>query len=212
MLKPSEKLLIYGSESLSDAELLAIIIHTGSKRDNVIVLATKLLVKYGSLTNLLDQSIEELCKNDGIGQAKAIKIKTIKQINLSTSKVTDELVTITCPKDVYNICRSIATNAQEHLVVICLNTKNNVISINDVFRGTINQIVIHPREVFYPAVQCLANSVILVHNHPTGDVTPSLADIETTRKLVNIGEMLGIPLIEHVIVGGESYRSIMSEL
>ncbi len=205
-------MLIYGEASLSDVELLALVLRTGSKTDSVLILAAKLLEKYGSLSNVLDQTIEELCKNDGIGPVKAIKIKTIKQINLSTSKVTNELVTITSPSDVHRVCKSYALNPQEHLIVICLNTKNNIISINDVFQGTINQIVIHPREVFYPAIKSLANSIILVHNHPTGDVTPSQADIETTRKLVNIGEMLGIPLIDHVIIGGNLYRSIINEL
>lgn len=211
MLRPREKFKIYGCESLNDAELLAIIIQTGNKSEDVVSLSNRLILKYGSLNTLLEQTIEELCTNDGIGKVKAIKIKTIKQINISTSRVTSERQTIKGPEDVYNITKEFANQKQEHLIVICLDTKNNILSINDVLQGTINQIVIHPREVFYPAISCMANSIILVHNHPTGNVTPSLADLETTKKLLSIGEMIGIPIIDHIIVAPNNYYSIFQQ-
>lgn len=208
MLKPREKFSIYGANALSEAELLAIIIQTGSKNDDVHTLATKLLNKYQSLSNLLDQSIEELCTNDGIGQVKAIKIKTIKQINISTSNLITDRFVISEPRHVHEITREYASKKQEHLIVICLNTKNIVININDVLQGTINQIVVHPREVFNPAIRCMASSIILVHNHPTGSVKPSKADIETTKQMVNIGELIGIPVVDHIIITTEDYYSI----
>ncbi len=211
-MRPREKLLVFGSDSLSDAELLAIIIQTGTKQEDVVSMANRLILKYGSLSELLEQSISELCTNHGVGKVKASKINSLKQISISTSQRMKRELIIDSPEDVYAATKKFTLCKQEHLIVICLDTKNAIICINDVLQGTINQILIHPREVFYPAIKNLAKSIILVHNHPSGNVKPSNADLVTTDKLIEIAELIGISIEDHIIITEKSYYSICQEI
>ncbi len=208
MLRPREKAVINGLHTLTEAELLAIIIQTGSINEDVLICATRLIQKYGSLAELLNQSIDELQTNRGIGQVKAIKIKTVKQMFIATNRITGELQKVRNPKDIYLLTQEYSELMQEHLIVICLNSRRHVLGIRDVMQGTIDQLILHPREIFYSAIEMHASEIIIVHNHPSGDVSPSPADIVTTNRLVEISEMVGIQILDHIIIGKGAYYSI----
>lgn len=207
-LKPREKAILFGIDQLNDVELLAIILQTGSKNESVHVVSQRLIDKYQTLANLVRQDYTELIQNYGIGQAKAIKIMALKTIIYSISSDYSRNKSINSAEDIYNLTKSYAYRTQEVLVVVSLNIANDVIHIESVFQGTVNQITIHPREVFASAIKNMAARIILVHNHPSGNVNPSHADIKTTLMLMEVADIVGIKIADHIIIGKHQFYSM----
>ncbi len=206
--RPREKLIEYGVENLTTSELLSIIIKTGTKRKNVNDLALEILKKY-SLTELKDIKIEELTKIKGIGKVKALEI--ISSIELGKRiflKQNKKYKRITNPKTLWETSRYLFINKKQELFYcFYFNSKQELIERKLLFMGTLNQSITHPREVFKEAYRLSANSIICMHNHPSEDLTPSKADINFTKSLVEIGKIQGIPVVDHIIVSDNNYYS-----
>lgn len=208
--RPREKLYKYGVEKLSNSELLAIIIRTGSKEKTALEVSQNLLAldKMG-LAFISQCTIDELSKVEGIGKCKAAQILAAFEIGKRASNYNNDYVKINSPKDVVNLLmESLKNNKREHFKILLLNTKNVVISIEDISIGSLNSSIVHPREVFKKAIKRSSASVILVHNHPSGDPTPSKEDIKVTRRLIESGEILGIKVLDHIIIGYNKYTSL----
>ncbi len=204
--RPREKAWEYGVDKLSNAEILAILLKTGCKNKNVLDVAYELLNKYETLDNLANASIQELEKIEGIGQVKALEL--LCAFELGKRRQVKEKVKIYSGKDVYYLFYSkLAFAKQEELHVIFLDNKKNVISKKMLFKGTANQSNVHIRDIFREALKEGALGMILVHNHPSGDVNPSNSDILLTKAVYQEGKNLGIPVIDHVIVGYNNYYS-----
>lgn len=208
--RPRERLLDSGVEALSDIELLAILLRTGNKDQSVISLAKDVLFHLESLKSLTDISIEELCQIKGIKTAKAAvliaAIELGKRLYMKTDK---QRIKISNTTDVYYLMRHISVLTQEHFYAIYLNTQNEVIKTELIYKGTVNNVYIHPREIFSNAVKLLARSIIFVHNHPSGNSRPSSADIEATRRLMKAANVIDIEVLDHVIIGDNEYFSIV---
>ncbi|MFV9567262.1 MULTISPECIES: RadC family protein [Thermoanaerobacter] len=201
--RPRERLIKHGAQVLSNAELIAIIIGTGSKRESAITLAQRLIMEDRGLKFIVDSSVEKLAKIKGIGIAKAVKLKAAVELGrrmmLSTGS---DSFTITSPEDVISLMMDeMRYLTKEYFKVIMLNVKNKVIAIETISIGSLNTSIVHPREVFKAAIERSCSSIILVHNHPSGDPTPSREDIEVTKRLVEGGNILGIKVLDHVIIG-----------
>lgn len=211
--RPRERLIRYGSDKLSLTELLAIIIGKGTPGESVAVLASRLLSKFGDLNRLEEASIEELTKIKGIGEAKATQIKAALELGrrlFSQEEVKGK--TIQSAEDVYKLMRAEFKNKKkEHFKLILLNTRNQVIRKVSVSKGTLNASLIHPREVFGSALSHSAASVILIHNHPSGDPRPSDDDIKITKRLIEAGKIMGIEVYDHVIMAGDRYTSLKAQ-
>ena len=208
--RPRERMLHFGSDSLSNAELLAILLRTGSSSDSVLSLAQKVLSEIGSIQALHEIAIEELTNIKGIGPAKAIQIKAAIELGkrVAGQNYMDR-VTIRSPKDVADyLMEDLRHLKQEHFLALLLDTKNNVIAKEIISIGTLNASIIHPREVYKPAIKKSVSAIIAVHNHPSGDPTPSREDIEVTKRLKEAGDILGIDLLDHVIIGNQRYVSL----
>jgi len=206
--RPRERLRRHGANSLSTVELLAILLSTGTKKISVLDLAAKLLSHFGSLKQLICSSVEELMEVEGIGPAKAIQLKA----SLALAQKAFQEFHPTIPIDTeraYELVRyELAPLKQEALFVILKDIKGRLITVEKVSLGTLSDVLVHPREVFFPAVQHKASSLILAHNHPSGDPTPSRADLEMTRHLIRSSRVMGIHLDDHLIVGATSYTSL----
>ena len=202
--RPRERFKRLGADALSSAELLAIILRVGSRKENVVALSQRILSLY-PLEKLSELSLKELCSIDGVGEAKALGIKAM--FSLTSRKTFSKIKKISSAKDVFDYFASIRELKQEHFYCIHLNSKNEIISSKLIAIGTLNSVIIHPREVFKEAIKESAQSIILVHNHPSGDVTPSLQDKEITTKLEKASELVGIDLVDHVIVSKEKWWS-----
>ena len=212
--KPRERLYMYGSENLSNEELLAIILKTGSKKYNVKELASKLLETVGDINKLKDIGINSLMKIDGIGKVKAIELKAALELGrrIYTNRDNVERIDLNNPENVYNYFYDIFLDKkQEYFYAIYVDTKGKYIDKKCLFVGTINNSVIHPREIFKEAYLLSANGIICVHNHPTGDSTPSKEDMLVTRKLKEIGIIHGIKIIDHIIIGNGNYYSFYQD-
>jgi DNA repair protein RadC len=211
--RPRERLQRYGAQVLSDAELLAVLIRTGTRAESALVLAQRILKGDGGksgLAHVVDSSVEELSKIKGIGTAKAVQIKAAVELGRRISSYNrGQQVTITSPLDVKDLLmEEMRFLEKEHFKTILLNIKNHVISIEDISIGSLNSSIVHPREVFKPAIRRSSASIILVHNHPSGDPTPSREDIEVTTRLVDAGKILGIGVLDHIIIGNNSILSL----
>jgi DNA repair protein RadC len=208
--RPRERLMQQGLSALSLAELFAIVLGSGTKDKSVLDLASELLMHFGSLENLFDASIAELMEIKGIGQAKAIQLKAIFGIVLKCRPSTFSAAPITSHKQAYLIAKEeIESCKQEVLLVLLRDIKGCLIHREQVAIGTLSQVLAHPREIFYPAVRHKAHSFILAHNHPSGDPTPSGADLNLTRVLSHSGQLMGIGLDEHLIIGRNAYTSLL---
>lgn len=208
--RPRERLVKFGEQALSAQELLQLILGRGIAGESVTVTAQKLLTQFGSLQKLAEASIGELSSIKGIGPAKAAQIKAVFEIGrrLSTQTASYKSKELTDPEKVFKFMRSrIKDYRKEHFYVITLNTKNWTIS--EISIGTLDSISAHPREVFFEAIKNNASSVILVHNHPSGNTEPSQEDLELTRRLVKAGELLGIEVLDHLIITEKNFRSII---
>lgn len=208
--RPRERLLNYGPESLSNPELLAILLRTGTKSESVLHLANRLLNQFEGLYGLKDASIEELTSIRGIGKAKAVQIIAAIELGrrINNLQFQDRYV-IKSPEDGANyVMNDMRFLSQEHFVVAYLNTKNQVIHRQTIFIGSLNASIVHPREVFKEAFRRSAASIICFHNHPSGDPQPSREDIEVTKRLVECGKLLGIEVLDHLIIGDKKYVSM----
>lgn len=198
--RPREKLIKKGAQALHKKELLAIILRTGIKGKNVLQIAQDILSKYGD-KKLTDVSYKELRNMHGVGPSKAAQIMAAIELGkrLHREKAEKE-VFINSPEDILKEIEHIKENKKENFVVLYLDARNKLIYKETVSIGTLNANLVHPREVFEPAVRNLAAQVILAHNHPSGDPEPSEDDLEITKRLIEAGKILGIEVIDHIII------------
>lgn len=209
-MRPREKLLRYGAGILSTQELLAIVIRTGSQAANAIQVAESVLYQFKDLRGVVNASVEELCAAaSGIGSAKAAQIKAALELGRRLSQQDTQVVRIKSPQDVAAwVMEDLRYLQQEQFRILLLNTKNVIIAWEEVSRGSLNSSIVHPREVFARAIRRSAAAIILVHNHPSGDPTPSQEDINITRRLVEVGRLVGIEVLDHLIVGDGVFASL----
>ncbi|MEK6913814.1 MAG: DNA repair protein RadC [Nanoarchaeota archaeon] len=200
--RPRERFLKYGVEALSDAELFAILLRTGSKGENVIDMSNKLIAQYG-LDKLFECSLKELEKIKGIGPSKAMQILTIAEIQKRINNSKNPVKKISCAKDVFTLMNEkLKDKKEEHFYILMLNTQNFLITDPVLItKGILDASILHPREVFKPAIKNSASKIILVHNHPSGNTEPSPEDLDITKRLIQVGEELGIKVLDSVIVG-----------
>ncbi|MGP8337695.1 MAG: RadC family protein [Methanosarcinaceae archaeon] len=210
--RPRERLVKYGAESLSNAELLAIILRTGSRKENVLNMSTRILSEY-NIKQLSQANVAKLMQIHGIGTAKATQIAAMFELARKLEAFTDGTKRkIKSPADVYSILYpKMREQKKEKLTALYLDTKNHILREEVVSIGTLNANIVHPREIFKSALLESSASVILAHNHPSGDPTPSKEDIAVTEKLVECGKLLGIDVLDHVIVGDGRYVSLKDE-
>ncbi len=212
--RPRERLLNYGSQALSTSELLAIILRTGTARDNVIELATKLLAKYGGLSGLMRAETRELIAEYGMGEAKACQMKAALEIGKRLGMLqNEEKYQIKSPADAANLVMpEMMYLDHEQMRILVLDTKNQVVENICRYRGTVNSSVLRAAEIFRPAVIRNCPGVIICHNHPSGDPTPSPEDIQVTQQLVSAGRHLDIELLDHVVIGNRRFVSLKERL
>lgn len=208
--RPMEKLFMYGADSLSNSELLAILIGTGIKGKNAIDLARNLLDDLEGEKALLYKSIENLMEIEGIGFSKACRIKASLELGKRLGKIDRfDKISFNSPETVANyLYKYYMDSTKEEFIVFLLDTKNKLIAVESISIGTINKTIVHPRDVFRKAIARNSTSLILAHNHPSGDPTPSDEDINMTNKLFNIGELIGISILDHIIVGNNKFVSL----
>ena len=201
--RPRERLVARGPDALTHAELIAILLRTGLKGVNVVMVGQALVQKFGSLNALALASVDELRKVPGIGRDKAVTLvaafalaRRMEQERREESPVLDNPVTVVNYMRESNRLRNV-----EAFQVLLLNTRKRLIRVDDISDGTLDTLLVHPREVFRAAIAANAAGVVLVHNHPSGDPTPSEADIKVTRDLIRAGQLLKIEVVDHVIIG-----------
>lgn len=207
--RPREKLLFYGAHCLSNEELLAIILRTGNKDSNVVELSYRIIHSVGGLNGLFKASAKELMELKGVKEAKATQILAMCELykRFKVSELTQ--IKISKPSDVAKlVLDELRMLRQEVLILINLDTKNKVISKKEIFKGGLNSSLVHPREIFREAVKDSAASIIICHNHPSGDPTPSRDDINITTRLKECGKMMGIELLDHLIIGDNRFISL----
>jgi DNA repair protein RadC len=203
--RPRERFLRHGPEALSDAELFAIILRTGSKNENVIDMSNRLIAEY-SLGSLFQCSLAELQKIKGIGPSKAMQLLAISELNKRISLAKNPIKKITCAKDVFDLYHArLKDEKQEHFIVLMLNTKNHIIGESTATKGLLDSSIIDPREVFKMPLKNSSSKIILIHNHPSGDPEPSQEDLEITQKLIDSGKLLSIQVLDHVIIAKDDY-------
>lgn len=209
-LLPRERLFQYGPEVLSNREILAILLRTGLKGENVLELAERLLMEARGLSGLAQITVHELVQLHGLGKAKAAELKAA--IELGRRSVSSDPMTrpvINSPQDIAHlVMEEMRYLDREHFRVVSLSTKNHVLGISSISIGSLNSSLVHPRECFKEAIRRNSNAIILLHNHPSGDPTPSREDVEVTRRLSDGGQILGIEVLDHVIIGDNRYISL----
>ena len=206
--RPREKLQKLGAESLSVEELIAIIISTGTKGKNAVEIAKEITQKFGQ--NLLVTSIEDLCSVKGLGKVKAIKLKSAFEIGLRYTKILNDKALIATAKDAYLLLHEYTNKKQEHLILITLNARNQLISKKVITIGTLDASLFHPREVFAESISDRAAKIIIAHNHPSGSLEPSSNDLIMTQKIQDAGELLGIKLVDSIIISEDGYTSLIN--
>lgn len=211
--KPRERMLNYGASHLSHAELLAILINTGRKGYSSLDIANELLKSIVNLKELKHLSINDLNKIKGVGLYKALTLKAAFELGERMhSGSVDDKIQINNSKDAADFMMGKMEHlTQEKFIALFLNSKNIIIKQKTIFMGTLNSAIVHPREIYSEAVKCASNAIIVLHNHPSGDTTPSLEDIKTTDRLRECGDILGIQLLDHVIIGDHTYLSMVEE-
>ncbi len=209
--RPRERLLKLGSEALSAQEILAVILGRGTKGESVMMTSQKLLSRFGNLKGIANASAEELIQTTGIGPAKATQIKAALELSRRLEVMGSEKPQpiLKSPEDVAAEVRGqLKGKKKEHFLVLCLDTRNRLIDRKLVSMGSLDTSIVHPREVFREAISSCAASVIFAHNHPSGDPEPSKEDIELTQRLAKAGEVLGIDVLDHIIVGDNCFVSL----
>jgi len=208
--RPRERLVNQGATSLSNQELIAIMLRTGTRQESVLHLANRVLNHFEQIQQLKDASIEELTSINGIGQAKAVQLLAAVELGRRlSSKQTDAKFTIRSPKDAASFLMTDMTSLkQEHFVVLFLNIKNQVLHRQTIFVGSLNASIVHPREIFREAVRRSAASIVCAHNHPSGNPAPSPEDIAVTKRLMEAGSIVGLELLDHMIIGDHQFISL----
>lgn len=208
--RPRERLRERGAAALSNAELLAIILRTGIPSDNVLALAGRALARFGGLEGLARASFGELCGERGLGEAKAAQVKAALELGRRLlSAQPQERASVHSPQDVANLLAAeMGLLEQEHLRVLLLNTKNQVLAAPEVYKGSVNSAQVRVGELLRDAVREGCPALIVVHNHPSGDPTPSADDVEITRQLVEAGRLLGIDVLDHIVIGRQGFASL----
>ena len=210
--RPREKLLLRGAHNLTDAELLAILLRTGTKGKSVISMAQEIINNENNLAKLAAKSSADLIKTTGIGKDKAATLLAAFEISrriLSQTKWFSQKK-ITSPADVAEIFIPILRDeVKEQFLVVCLSSANKIIRFERISIGNLNSSVVHPREIFKAAIENNSASVILIHNHPSENPEPSNEDIAITKKLVEAGKIMDIPIFDHLIIAGNSYTSFV---
>lgn len=211
--RPRERLEKYGAENLATIELLAIVLRTGAVDLSVLDMAKLLLAKFQSLPRLAAASLQELSSVRGMGKAKAIQLQAAFELGrrLQIPRLAEEQP-LSSPQEVAGfLMPRLRSLEQEHFLTLHLNTKNRLLGMETVSIGTLDASLVHPREVFKAAIRQSSASLILAHNHPSGDPRPSKEDINLTYRLKESGELLGIPILDHVIIGDHKYYSMKEE-
>jgi len=208
--KPRERLLLLGPHVLSDSELLAILLRIGGKDETVLALARDILSHFNGLQGVFSASIEQLTQFKNVGTSKAVGIKAVYELTSRIhSQVQDKVIFLKAPKDIYAIVKKdFYKQTKEYLWVLSVDTKQRYIAKDLVSVGTVKEALACPREIYRHALLRNAVGIVLVHNHPSGDSFPSAEDILLTEDIAQAGKTLGIPLIDHVVVGGSEYTSM----
>jgi DNA repair protein RadC len=208
--RPRERLERSGPESLTTPELLAILFRTGTVKRNAVQLAEELFKSLGGLAGLSTASLEELSSIDGVGRVKAIEVKAAVELGKRLAATTDEAKPqIRSPDDVAKLMMAdLRYETKEHLYALILDARNQVRQRRLISTGTLTESLVHPREVYKEAIRFSAAAIVLVHNHPSGEPTPSPEDIATTKRLTEAGKILGIDLLDHVIIGDGRWASL----
>lgn len=213
--RPREKLLFYGASSLSNAELLAILLRTGTQQASVLHIAEQVLARYRDrgIVELVNMAPQELAEIKGVGLAKAATVVAAIELGRRLSmKAAERVEAVHGPADAarYAIPR-LRHEQREHFVAMLLDRRNHILAMHDVSIGSQSASIVHPREVFRTAIQHSAASLIVLHNHPSGDPTPSPEDIEVTQRLVDAGKIMDIPVLDHIVLGGDKFISLKEE-
>ncbi|MBA3721176.1 MAG: DNA repair protein RadC [Parachlamydiaceae bacterium] len=208
--RPRERLMSNGAEAMSTIELIAIILGSGTKEIPVLQLAHQIVAQFGGLRELSEATISELCQVKGVGIAKAIQLKAAFNLGMRAARqVIPPKYRIEHPLHAYHLIKDeLERETRELFVVILQDVKNYVITHEVVSIGSLSQTLVHPREVFYPAIRHKASSMIVAHNHPSGDPTPSPQDFEITKTLLEIGKLIAIPIHDHIIIGDQKFISM----
>lgn len=200
--RPRERIAAHGAEALRDAELLAIFLRTGRVGRNVLEIAEDLIKEWGTLRRLAGCSIGELSQISGIGLAKAAELKAAFEMGKRVTSPEKEKIRIINGNDIYNVMKShLQLLPYESLWVLLLDTRAGLLEQREIFRGSLSQSIAHPREIFQPAIVKRAYAIAIAHNHPSGDPTPSESDRLFTKRLIEAGKCLQLPLVDHVIIG-----------
>jgi DNA repair protein RadC len=201
--RPRERLALEGADALSNAELIAILLRTGLKGYSAIHIAQQLLAKFGTLDGLARAPLEELRQVKGVGRDKAVTLKAAFTLaRKMAAEMRAEAPLLDTPERIADLLREESRPQDvEQFRVVLLNTRRRLIGLETISQGTLDTLLVHPREVFKRAIAANASAVVLVHNHPSGDPTPSEADIKVTRDLIRAGQLLKIEVLDHVIIG-----------
>jgi len=212
--RPREKLLLRGSQHLSDAELVAILLRTGKKGKSVLEISRELISNEGNLAMLATKTADSLQKISGIGKDKAATLVAAFELSrriLSQAKWFSNQK-VTSPREIADIfIPMLRDDTKERFIVVCLNSSNKIIKHETISIGSLNSSVVHPREIFKVAIDCSSASIILIHNHPSGNPEPSNEDIRITKKVVESGKILDIPVFDHLIIAGDTYTSFVEK-
>src|SRR3989338_7721544 len=206
---PRERLAKYGAGKLADYELLAILLGSGVKGVNVLTLAKRILKKVGTVGGK-NITLKELKEMHGLGNAKASQVVAL--LALTERLSLEELPEVVQAKDIWNLCADFRAGKKEYFVAFYLDTQSRLIERQIISIGILDSSLVHPREVFEPALRLSAASIIVVHNHPSGGMVPSPEDIEVTQRLCSVGRIIGIPLVDHIIVDNRNYISIIDTI
>jgi len=200
----------YGPSLLSTPELLALILRSGSQGESVLTLATRLVSQFGGLPGLARASVQELATVRGVGLAKACELKATFELGLRLAAAVDDLKPVVrAPQDAAGlVLTEMSLLTEEELRVMMLDTKNQVLAVHQVYRGTVSSAPMRAAEVFREAVRRNAPNIIVLHNHPSGDPTPSPEDIQATERLVQAGKLLNIELLDHLVIAGGKFVSL----
>lgn len=212
--RPREKLIKFGPQALTNSELMAIVLRVGSTKDTAITLSQKIL-SYGDrgLKNIAHPDAELLLGFHGISHAKAAQLMAAVELGKRVSRLDfDDRFKVTSPQDIANyLMEDMRYLKKEHFKIIILDTKNKILDVCTISIGSLNSSIVHPREVFHEAVKKSAASILLVHNHPSGETQPSREDINITKRLMEAGELMGIKVLDHIIIGDGVYLSFKEE-
>ena len=201
--RPRERLREYGARHLNNSELIAILLRTGIQGENVLALASRILFRFNGLAGLGKADFAELCSQRGLSEAKACQLLAALELGRRlVSLAPEERAPLNSPEDVANlISAEMSSLEQEHLRVLLLNTRHELLGIREIYSGNVSSAVVRVAEVFRPAIRDNAPFIIVAHNHPSGDPTPSEDDVKVTRDLVAAGKLLGVEVLDHLVIG-----------